>query len=106
MSLETDIKRIADALEKLSLTYQPGVTVTATKQEEAVTGPISTEVTTLAQLKSLAQTIAAGLPEGGVDAYTDFVRNSVCAKLGVKKLVEIPAERIPEAAKLLQAYKA
>ena len=107
MSIENDLKRIADALEKIAV-YQGGAPTTTITSAPATTvevnPAVSTEIKTVAELKTLAQNIAATLPEGGVGAFTDFVRNEICARLGVKKLVEIPVDRIPEAGKILVAY--
>ena len=110
MSLENDVKRIADALEKISLItpgIAPTLTVSAVNGESTVTfnTPVDPQVKTVVELKNLAQTIAAGLQDGQIGKFTDFVRNEICARIGVKKLVEIPADRIPEATKLLLGYK-
>lgn len=111
MSIDSDLKRIADALEKISL-MAPGFVqgVTYTSSSNATAGfvpesPVDPEIKTVAELKNLAQTIASGLPEGGVGKFTDYVRQEICARVGVKKLIEIPADRIAEAAQLLLAYK-
>ena len=106
MSLENDIKRIADALERISLLTPSAVTVTSTSS--AVNFPTDPPGTvtykTVAELKALAQTIASALPEGGIAAFTDYVRNEICARMGIKKLIEVPADRIAEAAEALAAY--
>ena len=111
MSIDSDLNRIANALEKISLLapgFMPGVTFTssaANTPSANVTGPVDPEIKTVAELKGLAQTIAAGLQEGQIGKFTDYVRNEICARCGVKKLIEIPADRIAEAAQLLLAYK-
>lgn len=110
MSIDSDLKRIADALEKIALTgMYPQITVSsnpgnATAGFTPENQPVDPEIKTAAELKALAQTIAAGIPEGGIGKFTDYVRNEICARCGVKKLIEIPVDRIPEAAKLLLDY--
>lgn len=110
MSLENDIKRIADALEKIVLLQVPGATITGSPSAETVTttmpgrGPDIPTVTTIQELKSLAQSIASTIPEGSIGHFTDYVRNEICARLGVKKLVEIPLDKIPQVAQSLRDY--
>jgi hypothetical protein len=106
MSLENDIKRIADALEKLAgsgvnaLTDKPLPATIVAAAAEAEDLP-----TTAAELKVLAQQIAAKLPEGSIHHFTDYVRNEICARAGVKKLNEVDVKLIAESAKALLAYK-
>lgn len=107
MSLENVLKRIADALDTLVvLAKNQGPAVQVDKGDtftpappEAITLP-----TTADGLKALAQKIAAKLPDGGIGPFTDYVRNNICARFGVKKLLEIPLEGIAQAAADLIAY--
>jgi hypothetical protein len=115
MSIENDLKRIADALEKLA---GNGLNAPATDLVHGmvVAKPLPATIaaaaaenenlpTTAAELKVLAQQIAAKLPEGSIHHFTDYVRNEICARAGVKKLNEVSPELIGESAKALLAYK-
>jgi len=105
MSIEKDLTRIADALEKIALyAANPTTTVTSGPVTLTPTAPPELAITTVGELKALAQKIAASLPEGQIGAFTAFVRDEICARAGVKKLIEIPATMIKDAARDLANF--
>lgn len=106
MSIEKDLTRIAEAVEKIAL-YMANPTVTTTAGPVILTPSVpEPSITTVGELKALAQKIAASLPEGQIGAFTAFVRDEICARAGVKKLIEIPPAMIADAAKDLVNFTA
>ena len=109
MSLESDIKRIADALEKMILCVNnPSTARIGTGTETVTLATVATEAlalpTTGAELKAFAQKLAADIPDTGIAAFTAAVREIV-ATAGVKRLAEVPLDKIATVALALIKYK-
>lgn len=119
MSIEKDLGRIADALEQLvalketplaktittmEKTETKNIKVEAPIVENALTPPIADGLpNTVDELRAKAQEIAAKCTD--VSAFTTYVRNEICARAGVKKLRDIPSNKIKDAARDLLKYQ-
>lgn len=113
MSIEQDIARMADALEKVAtfLTALPGASLSGqvgvkTPNPMPVRASVQAPAQTAEDLKRIAQSMAGKFPGDTTQImnFTNYVRNFVCARFGVKKLIEITAADIPEAAGLLNQF--
>lgn len=122
MSIEKDLSRIADALEKIvEIAHHPLRKIESAQAPVAQVSPASdlppgveeTETVTLptptgmdaAGLRDLAQKYIAVAGEK-TGALVNFIKDSICKKFSPTepKLVKIPAKDIPAAVKLLEGY--
>lgn len=116
MSIEKDLGRIADALEKIvELSAHPLKEVVAKPAPvvDAAPGPLEDDsprlppdATTGAELRTLAQAYiqAAG---DKTNLLVTFIKDKVCKKLAPAnepKLVKIPDDKVPEAAKMIREW--
>ena len=113
MSIEKNIERIADALEKLALgALNPLRTVEATPApkapvadampgEETTTGVVMTG----AELRELAQKYLQASGDKA-NSLVAFIKDSICKKFSPKepKLIKIPEDKTAEAAAMIVAW--
>jgi len=120
MSIEQELARIADALEKIAGTSTPTVEVPAEpvkekkakKVADAVPGPmgLNIEVSGIknsSELRDYAQRVAAAAEKAGkTQEFVTYVKNEVCPKFNPKepKLISIPVENVQEAAQMICDY--
>jgi hypothetical protein len=127
MSLENNIKRIADALELIASSLEkkanPLMTIaeTCVIKQEGIVPPVVGKIAPASalevepvdttgipsnptELRELAQEIATKLDPNEVLKFTAWVRDTLCGGIGVKKIVEIPADEVNKAARMLLQF--
>lgn len=106
MSLEENIERIAVALETIAAKMGTGVPAAAPVDPLAGGAEQKQEVlpATAEELRALAQKVAKNAGEKKMPAFLAFVKDKLCPKYKVDKLVSITAADVSNAAKDLIGY--